>query len=133
MAKGRVPVPLDRAAQIAVAVGIDAAEFLLAAVEQRTKDAPKLLRPSDVQSSADSGFAGELALLAGGSLDLLDEQHRGVIREVVTDGSPRRRWLSAAELPVVLRLRERRPQMQSEGLAAGEMQLLVSALGREGS
>jgi hypothetical protein len=124
-------VPLDRAAQIARAVQIDPAEFLLAAVEQRTSDAPKLLRPDDVESSAANGFVGELALIAGGSLDLLDEQHRSVIREVVTDVAPRRRWLSLAELPILLRLRERRPHMQDEGLPAEELQLLLGGLGGE--
>jgi hypothetical protein len=129
MAKGRVPVPLDRAAQIAGAVGIGPAQFLLAAVEQRTNDATKLLRPDDAQSSADNGFAGELALLAGGSLDQLDEEHRGVMREVVTDGLPRRRWLSPAELPLVLRLRELRPAMKGEGLPPGEVRLMLGDLG----
>jgi hypothetical protein len=133
MAKGRVPVPLNRAAEIAGAVGIDPAEFLLAAVEQRTEDAPSLLRADDVQSSADRGFAGELALLAGGSLDGLNEEHRGVMREVVTDALPRRRWLSPAELPVVLRLRDLRPNMESEGLAPGDVQLMLGVLDARGS
>jgi hypothetical protein len=129
MSKGRVPVPLDRAAQIAGVIGIDPAEFLLAAVEQRTSDAPKLLCPDGLESSAHKGFAGELALIAGGSLDLLDEQHRSVIREVVTDAAPRRRWLSPAELPLVLRLRELRPAMKGEGLPPGEVQLMLGVLG----
>jgi hypothetical protein len=130
MAKGRVPVPLDRAAQIAGAVSIDPGQFLLAALEQRTDDASLLLQPNAASTTAgQQGFGAELALLAGGSVDNLDDEHRWVMREVVTDASPRRRWLSAAELTFVLRLRELRPAIGTEGLSPGEAQLILGVIG----
>ena len=49
MASGRVLVPLDRAKEIALAVGIDPADLLMAAVEQRVEGARQILSRQKAQ------------------------------------------------------------------------------------
>jgi hypothetical protein len=127
MATGRVPIPLERAVEIASVVGLDPRQFFLAVLEQRYPGSTQVLSLGSAEPLSDR-FAVELELLAGSPLEQLDEEHRAVMREVVTDVSPRRRWLSLAELPFMMRLRELRPAMTNQGLAPGEAQVMLGAL-----
>jgi hypothetical protein len=116
MATGRVPIPLDRAVEIAEVVGIDSRKFFIAVLEQRHPGSTQFLRLSGQGASSSDHFATELELLAGSPLDKLAEEHKRVLREVVADKAPKRRWLSLAELPTVMRLRELRPDFAERGL-----------------
>ncbi|WP_156135570.1 helix-turn-helix domain-containing protein [Novosphingobium malaysiense] len=108
MAKGRVPIPLDRAVEIAHATALDPGEFLAAAVQQRTDSAAIYLSPR----RADSGLGGEGCNLSTGleqalgiPIDELNDEQQLVLREVVLDPKPARRWLSPDELPIMLAIR----------------------------
>jgi hypothetical protein len=113
MATGRVPIPIDRALDIAGVVGLSPKRFLHAVLEQRHPGIDWSLLTDSV-----SGTAAELETIAGKPLDELTAGAKAVLREVVIDPQPRRRWLSTAELPAVELLRELRPQLREQGLSA---------------
>jgi hypothetical protein len=131
MANGRVAVPLERASGIARELDLPEAEFLVAAVEQRAPQAADLLRkntPIQSTESVGSGFITQLAEIVGTLLEHLNEEQKQVVREVVLEPRPRRRWLSTAELPAVLVLRQARPEMTKDGLPSIELERLLRAL-----
>ena len=125
MASGRVPVPIDRATDIAREVGLPERTFLLACLEQRHPEVDWTL----ITGQQDD-FANELAVLAGGPLDDLPIEKRWVIREVVAESHPSRRWLKIAELPAVELLRELRPNFTSEGLSSADRRAIRNGLSR---
>ena len=126
MATGRVPIPIDRAEDIAEALEIDPASFLQAVVEQRHPDVSWSLLGA--VSAQDSGMAHELAVTLGKPLRELSTEQRAVMREVAAEPSPRRRWISVHELVVVETLRQARPRMASEGLEARDLDAIRTAL-----
>ena len=111
MATGRVPIPIDRAIDIARVVGIPARRFLLAVLEQRHPG----IDWSMLEESP-GGFAAELETIAAKPLDDLPTDTKGVLREAVIDPQPSRRWLTTAELPTVELIRSLRPSFGEEGL-----------------
>jgi hypothetical protein len=121
MATGRVPIPIDRAVEIAEVVGLDPRKFFMAVLEQRHPGSTEVLRlPSQIGSSSNP-FTAELELLAGSALGHLPEEHKRVLREVVSDRSPARRWLSIAELPTILLLRQLRPEISAQGMPQDDL------------
>jgi hypothetical protein len=127
MGNGRIGVPLDRATAIANAVELDERSFLAAAVAQRAPGAYQLLAGPSGHSF---DLAAEIRMIAGKDPDDLTEEQKAVIREVVADLSPRRRWLSIAELPAVTLLRKARPELATHGLAGSEMNFLEAILSK---
>lgn len=127
MATGRVPIPLDRAIDIAAAVHLSPAEFLLAAIEQRAPTASDVLQQLLPRHEL-SGFAAELEAIAGQSLDLLPDEHKAVLREVVSDRAPRRRWLSLPALQTISEIQEARPNFAERGLAAIDLNAISGVL-----
>lgn len=123
MATGRVPIPLDRALDIAAVVGLPPRRFLLSVLEQRhsTVNWSLLTDPA-------SGFATELETLAGRALDELPLATKGVLREVVIDPQPLRRWLSTAELPAIELLRQILPNIRTDGFNSEQKAALRQAL-----
>lgn len=129
MANGRVAIPIERAADIARAVGLPPADLLAAAVEQRSPEAADLLPISrNLAREDDQGITFELRLIAGQEMDELNAGQKSVLREVVADGSASRRWLSVAELPVVLMLRRLRPDISRNGLSIQDREAIERAL-----
>lgn len=128
MASGRVPIPLERAKAIAEAVGIDPSAFLLASLAQKEPGAVELLRPASIADGYIDPFMAELLALAGHPLDKLPEEHKQVLREVVTDRTPRRRWLALAEIAAVVAIRETVPDFPSRGLDGAELNALRAIL-----
>ena len=132
MANGRIQIPLERAADIARVMGMEPGDFLLAAIEQRTKDAI-LLDKSDFFETHAGGFQTNLMMIAGidagRGLDDLTEVQKRIIREVVAESQPERRWLSVAELPTMIQLRRLRPSISHDGLGDRDMAAITDALG----
>jgi hypothetical protein len=122
IAHGRVAVPMKRAADIALVVELPPEDFLSAAVEQRTPTAAEYL------GGRDRGFGFELGLISGQSLDQLNDEQKQVAREVVADERPTRRWLSLAELPAIMLLRELRPNITQSGLSSKDRLAIEQAL-----
>lgn len=129
MANGRVGIPIERAVEIADAVGIDPASFLVAVVAQKAPEASMLL---DANGGTRHSLANELSTIAGAGLDQLTEDKKHILREVAEAQDPGRRWLSTAELAAVALIRNLRPEFKSRGLSSSDMIRIDAAL-RQGN
>lgn len=123
MANGRVPIPIDRAAEIARQVGISPDRFLEVVLRQHHPEVewglitgkPDLLL-SDLQEAV------------GKPLNELSAGHRRVLKEVVQDSKPDERWLSIPEIAAVKYLRQLFPKMSESGLSEGDRETLRLAV-----
>jgi transcriptional regulator with XRE-family HTH domain len=127
MTTGRVPIPIDRAEDIARVLGIDPKAFLQAVVKQRHPDVSWSLLSNEDGQEGDE-LTHELAVSLGMPLKELNQEQRAVMREVAADPRPRRRWLSVHELTAIEAFREVRPAVQSEGLSALDLSRIRDAL-----
>src|SRR5690606_34887218 len=93
MALGRVPITIDRAQDLAKALGLDQADFLRAVVNQRYPDVNWNLLSTRSQSGDDDQLPHELEVILGTKLENLSQEQRRVMREVAIDTYPSRRWL----------------------------------------
>lgn len=129
MTSGRVPIPIDRAEDIAEVLDIDPADFLEAVVKQRHPDVSWSLMGT--QQVGDDGLVHELAVSLGKPLRDLSPEQRSVMREVAAEQNPRRRWISVHELVAIDLLRELRPTISAHGLEAAELSAIRQAFGRK--
>jgi hypothetical protein len=128
MTLGRVPIPIDKAERIAVALGLEPKAFLLAVLEQRHPDI-------DFNSLFNISFSSaatvrKLESIAGCSLDDLPADTRETLEEVVGARNPQRRWLALPELQTVELIRDLRPSSPTEGLSDEDRQSIEKALRR---
>ena len=131
MANGRIPVPIKKATEIAAKVGLPQSEFLLAVMDQRQPEVHTLLMaalPGDFDIS--QSFADELEAIAGAPLDQLTDEQKEIMRKIVLDARPARRWLTEAEIPVLQLLRSLRDDIGQRGLGPLDRQLITEALKR---
>lgn len=126
MANGRVPIPLGRAPDIARAIGLPEREFLLAVLHQRHQGVDWGL----ITSLSDE-FVDELEAIAGMPLATSSAEYRLVMREVVADPRPQRRWLTLAELPLVEAIRHAAPGLRSNGIPRGLIKKITKVLQSE--
>lgn len=129
MALGRVPIPLERAAQLADLLGIDKRDFIAAVLEQRLPEVnwSEIIAPRTAPYRADD-FVASLEAIAGGPLDGLTATQKAVMREVARDTYAGERWLSVHEVPTVALLRSLRPGITIDGLLAAERDAISAAL-----
>ena len=125
MANGRVPIPIDRALGIAKVVGLPGKDFLVAVLQQRHADVDWGL----ITEISDD-FVTSLEALVGKPLSQLSIEHRAIMRDVVVDPNPSRRWLNLAEVPLVDALRGQEPQLRTEGVPLRQIEAVLSALRR---
>lgn len=129
MSKGRVPIPLERSIEIAQVVGLPHAEFLRAVVAQKAPQALEILSDSEHREGAlSTNFVAQLTNLAGGPLESLNDEQKQVLREVMLDRAPARRWLSPNEMIIMMHLRKLRPNLERHGLTPSELKSLEEAL-----
>lgn len=130
MALGRVPIPIDRAPELALHLKLDHNEFLLAVLRQRHPDIEwgRMFSASNASGCPGTNVAAELELIARSSLDSLPQRQLKVMREAAADPNADRRWLSVHELGAVELLRSMRPQLSSEGFSADDRNRITAAL-----
>lgn len=126
MSSGRVPIPIDRAEDIARVLEINAAAFLDAVVKQRHPGVSWSLL--EKKGGGGDEIVHELAVSLGKPLHELSQEQRAVMREVASEPHPRRRWLTVHELTAIDALRESRPDIGSQGLKSSELTALHHAL-----
>lgn len=128
MTVGRVPIPIDRAEDIARAISMDPRHFLLAVLEQRFPEV-------DFKTLFNIAFSSDatvrrLEYIAGCSLDELPADTRVVLEEVVAARNPRRRWLALPEIATMELIRELRPDSSTSGLSDEDRHAIEKALRR---
>jgi transcriptional regulator with XRE-family HTH domain len=119
MASGRVPIPIDRAPEIARQVGISPDHFLEVVVRQHHPEVEWGL----ITGKPDP-FLSYLQNEAGTALNALSVGHHRVLREVVQDSAPEERWLSIPEIAAVKFLRELFPNLPAAGLSVADRSTL---------
>jgi transcriptional regulator with XRE-family HTH domain len=119
MTAGRVPVPIDRATDIAQQVGIPPDHFLSAVLRQHH---PKV--EWGLITEKPDRFLQDLEKVAGKPLSELNSVQQRILRDVVRDPDPELRWLSTSEIAAVELLRELFPKVRSDGLSADDRQHL---------
>lgn len=126
---GRVPIPVERAPQLAKHLGMDEHDFLLAVMEQRFPSISwnKHMQPAEPVTK--SSFAETLETIAGTKLDLLAPEQQRVMREVAADRQADRRWLSVHEVPVITMMRKALPNLRRDGMPTAEMDAIEVLLG----
>lgn len=127
MALGRVPIPIDRAEDLAQVLEMNPAAFLAAVVEQRHPDVDWSLLGA-VQTDLKGSLPSEIEAILGGPLDQLSANQRRVMREAAADPQAHRRWLSIHEVPTIEMLRARRPKLGLDGLSEAELISIADAL-----
>ena len=128
MGLGRVPIPVDRARDIAKQLSMDADAFLMAVLEQRYPDVD--FRALFNMSYSSNRTVAKLEAIAGCSLDDLPTETQAMLEEVIAARHPRRRWLSLAELSSIEFIRNLRPDSPISGLSDEDRQSIEKALGR---
>lgn len=128
MSVGRVPIPVDKALDIADALDLDRDAFILAVLDQRHPDID-FRRLFNVTFSSER-TAARLEAAAGCSLDDLPSETVSVLEEVVAARTPKRRWLTVTEAPTMDLIRRVRPKVTSEGLADIDREGIEQALGQ---
>ena len=127
MTTGRVPIPVERAEEIAQLLQIDPAAFLGAILKQRHPNVNWALLDGQGSLTADD-ISHELAVILGKPIRDLNEEQRAVMREVAAEPTPRRRWLSVHELTAMETIRETRPTVRSEGLSSSDRDAICRTL-----
>lgn len=125
-ASGRVPIPVERASELADALGIDERQFLLAVLMQRHPTVHwEVLEDEHTPAYA---FVRDLQNLAGAPLEEFDPGQVRVMREVAADPRATRRWLSVHELSLVEMVRRLRPSFVEAGLEPRDQKKIEIAL-----
>lgn len=119
MALGRVPVPIDRATQIAEQVGIQPDRFLEAVLHQQHPNVEWALITGET-----APFMSALQDLVDVPLSSLSAEHLRILQEVVKDNKPEERWLTIKEVSAVKLLRELFPDLSVNGLSIEDIQNL---------
>lgn len=123
MATGRVPVPVDRATEIAQQVGIPPDRFLDAVLRQHHPNVEWALI-----TVATDPFVAALQNAVDMPFGSLSAEHRRVLQEVAKDSKPEERWLSIPEVAAVKLLRELYPHVSITGLSAEDCQYLRASI-----
>jgi hypothetical protein len=131
MASGRVPIPVDRAPELATSLQLDKTDFVTAVLRQRHPSVPwaDIIHKPSV-SAEDDGPIAELQLIARMSLSDLPEAQLKVMREAAADRNADRRWLSVHEVSVIELMRSLRPEMVVRGLPTDDRRAIIAALAR---
>ena len=122
MATGRVPIPLDRAAELAQALEMPEGRFVSEVLRQRHPEAYAALAratPEDrhlLVVDADADASG------------LSPVQARIIREVGRDARPQERWMSVPELEVMELIRTTCPHVSTEGLTRDELNAISIGL-----
>lgn len=131
MSLGRVPIPIDRAEDLAEVLDLNKRAFLQAVVAQRHPDVDwSLLSGAEQTPSKPDHLAQELEAILGAPLSSLSSGQRRILREVANDSRPDRRWATVQELPAIELIREWRPTFREDGLSDDDRNALMAVLSR---
>jgi transcriptional regulator with XRE-family HTH domain len=123
MALGRVPIPIDRAYEIANHVGLPPDLFLDAVLRQHHPNVEWALITGETDP-----FVSALQSSVDVPLSSLGAEHQRIVQEVVKDNKPEERWLTISEVAAVNLLREVFPHLTVAGLSIEELQNLRASI-----
>lgn len=127
MASGRIPIPVERAEEIAVALDINPSAFMKMVLKQRYPNMSLAVGQNVFDHHA--LLSGLDTSLPPGLNNATPSQMR-IIREVLRDDHASERWLSPHEVFFVSEIRKLRPDIIADGLSSDDLQQVRLALGR---
>ncbi|USR00120.1 helix-turn-helix domain-containing protein [Sphingomonas aerolata] len=129
MALGRVPIPVERAAQFAKHLNLDAKAFLAAVLKQRYPDIDwsTSLRGDDADLES-THLVQSIEAIACRPIEQLAPEQMRVIREVAADPHAERRWLTVHEVRAIELLRRHVPLLARDGLSKEEEGAIEEAI-----
>ena len=117
MALGRVPIPVDRAIDLADHLHLDHKSFVFAVLHQRFPDVPwKDWLQGTENDDRPSDAVQAIELIAQCPIDELSPGQMSVMREVAADPHAERRWLTVHEVEAIELLRRSIPDLSTRGL-----------------
>ncbi len=126
MANGRIPIPVERAEEIATVLEMNTSSFLKMVLKQRF---PKISLPFDDMHSLPANLSADVNLIGlSDSLSKATPSQLTIIRDVLRDHRPEERWLSTQEVFVVSEIRKLRPDVTRNGLSSMDLKQIQSAL-----
>lgn len=130
MATGRVPIPVDRAPELARALDLPMREFVQAVLRQRFPELEwhKLLADGRPPPGSPADFIWSLEKAAGRSIAELTPEQLRIMREVAASPDSPRRWLSVHEVGVIEMLRRVKPNLPAEGLSRADSEGIEALL-----
>ena len=129
MASGRAPIPIEKADEFARFFEMNSADFLMAVLDQRHPNVKWSLITN--QSARTDEFAAQLEIILDAPLASLNSEQRRVIREVVAEPKPTRRWLSVHELPAVVTMRKTAQERSQQEERDREIEEVLAELAEE--
>lgn len=124
-ANGRVPIPVERVAELAEALVLDERQFLLAVLTQRHPTLNwDILEDEHTPAFY---FVRELEQLAGKPVEDFEAGQKMVMREAAADGCADLRWLSVNEVPVISLLRKVMPILNQDAIEQMDMDNIEAA------
>ncbi|GAA0726988.1 hypothetical protein GCM10009106_02500 [Sphingomonas japonica] len=133
MALGRVPIPLDRAQQLAEILLLSPETFTLAVLQQRHPSVRWVEMFGTTEARRRDGkLVRDIEAILDTTIDHLSDEQTLVMREVAADRNAANRWLSVHEIPVIALLRTIRPRMCVDGISSEDVEALRKALSEHG-
>jgi|TARA_R100000049_G_C1957194_1_gene116243 hypothetical protein len=129
MASGRAPIPIEKADEFARFFEMNSADFLMAVLHQRHPQVRWSLITN--QPARTDSFAAQLEIIFDAPLASLNSEQRRVIREVVAEPKPARRWLSIHELPAVVTMRKTSQERSEKAERDREVDEVLAELAEE--
>lgn len=121
MANGRVAIPLDRAEELADALGMSKPQFLTYVIKQKYPHFLSAILELNAPTNPPE-------VISERAWSELNEAQRRVVREVLRDRYPEERWLTPHEVPLMNLVREEFPDLGGKGLSEKIIQQLRLAI-----
>ena len=130
MAVGRIPIPVDRAEELAERLHLDRVAFLQAVLGQRYPNVNWKTSLISDDALGDAETTESWRQIFGNNSAQLSSEKISIIREIVKDRWPRDRWLAEEEVPLVALIRHLRPEWCNSGVSFDDEDAIRKALGR---
>lgn len=127
MASGRIPIPVERAEEIAVALDINPSAFMKTVLKQRY---PNMSLTVEQQVFDHHALLSGLDTSLPPGLNKATPSQMRIIREVLRNDHASERWLSPHEVFFLSEIRKLRPGIIADGLSSDDLQQVRLALGR---
>lgn len=124
MASGRVPIPIDRAAEFADHLNIPRATFLSAVLKQRHPDVLEAVA-ANVGGPNQQHYLSDSLRIQNSKMT---KSQQRIVQEVLRDYCPEERWLTPAEVPLISFLRNTIPEIFEQELSAAQRHALTEAI-----
>lgn len=124
MASGRVPIPIERAAEFADHLNVPRATFLPAVLKQRHPDVLEAVAATVGEPYQQHHLSSSVGI----QNSKMTKSQQRIVQEMLRDSYPEERWLTPAEVPLINFLRNATPEIFEHDLSAAQRRALKDAI-----